>query len=274
MITGFVILGLFVLAFIVTSCAWIKVRIDYINERDRCKAEHCAISYKALKRKRADKILVCIRNACLIGIIITAIAIAAINGRNNDISADTTEPTIIETEPVVGEDEVVEPSVPETAPIKPTYTKPSCPVVAITIDDPINSSTIVKPTIDPYELELLALVIYQEVGGRENCDNCRRYVADVVLNRVADPRYPDTIEEVLTQPHQYGLLWKTGINWPPRRAWEGEKPALEKAYRIAREILMGIHSDIYGEGYVYQAGFKQGDEGFWCCGNYFARGEW
>lgn len=273
MILGYVILGLFALAFIAVTCAWIKVRIDYIKERDRCKAERCAISYKALKRKRAYKVLAYVRDACLIGLIITAIVIAAINGRTNDISAEatatTTEPAIVETE------DPTEPSVPEieeTIPANPTYTRPTCSVEAITADDPSNGPTIVKPTIDPYELELLALVIYQEVGGLRHCDECRRRVADVVLNRVADPRYPDTIEGVLLQKAQYGRLYYTGIKWPSRHTMPGEQEGVKRAYQIAREILMGKHSELYGKGYIYQAEFVQGKEGFWCCGHYFARG--
>lgn len=123
------------------------------------------------------------------------------------------------------------------------------------------------------ETEMLACVIYQEVGGSKHCDECRRRVADVVLNRVADSRFPNTIEGVLTAKNQYGRFYYTGIKWADRHTWPGEKKAVERAWRIAEEVMAGKHSDLYGKGYVWQAGFKQGTSGFWCCGHYFAKGD-
>lgn len=123
------------------------------------------------------------------------------------------------------------------------------------------------------ETEMLACAIYQEVGGDMHCDECRRRVADVVLNRVADGRFPDSIEEVLTAKNQYGRFYYTGIKWADRHTRPGEKEAVERAWRIAKEVMAGKHSDLYGKGYVWQAGFKQGTSGFWCCGHYFAKGK-
>ena len=118
---------------------------------------------------------------------------------------------------------------------------------------------------------MLACVIYQEAGGSKHCDECRRRVADVVLNRIADKRFPNTMYEVLTAKSQYGRFYWTGIVWPERHTWPGEKNQVARAYRIAEEVLSGQHSDVYGKGYVYQAEFEQGDEGFWCCTHYFGR---
>lgn len=106
------------------------------------------------------------------------------------------------------------------------------------------------------DVEMLACVIYQEAGGDACCDNCRRRVADVVLNRVADWRYPDTIYEVLTEPYQYGRLHWTGIVWPERAQYSVEAHAVERAYRIAREVLEGHHSDVYGKGFCGQAEYS------------------
>lgn len=125
--------------------------------------------------------------------------------------------------------------------------------------------------IDEHDVELLACVIYQEAGSDSICDDCRRRVADVVLNRVEDDRFPDTIEKVLTKKGQYGRYYYTGVVWPKRASYAVEANAVERARRIAREVLEGEHSEIYGEGYVWQATFKQGKSGFWCCGTYFGR---
>lgn len=118
--------------------------------------------------------------------------------------------------------------------------------------------------------ERLACVIYQEAGGNAICDNCRKYVGDVVLNRVNDPRFPNSIEGVLLQSGQYGRFSWTGIVWQSRAHNAGEKAAVERAYHVADELLAGNHSELYGNGYVWQAGFVQGS-GFWCCGHYFGR---
>lgn len=124
---------------------------------------------------------------------------------------------------------------------------------------------------DPKDVEMLALVIYQEVGGDMHCDECRRRVADVVLNRVADDRFPDNIYDVLVQPGQYGKLSWTGLVWASRANSIWEAPAVDRAYRIAEEVLMGKHSELYGAGYVWQAGFVQGKDNIYCCGHYFGR---
>lgn len=140
-----------------------------------------------------------------------------------------------------------------------------------TVEEPVGD--IVE--IDPQELEMLAAVIYQEAGSNECCDECRRMVADVVLNRMADDRFPDTILEVLTQERQYGRYHWTGVVWPERASLESEASAVERAYRIAEEVLRGEHSDLYGQGYIWQAEFIQGEDIVSCdCGGswiYFGR---
>lgn len=127
--------------------------------------------------------------------------------------------------------------------------------------------------INQEDLEMLACVIYQEAGSDACCDDCRRRVADVVLNRVESDRFPyaNTIYEVLTAKSQYGRFYWTGIVWPDRASNPGEKHAVERAYRIAEEVLSGQHSELYGNGYVWQAEFEQGKDIIDCCDIYFGR---
>lgn len=129
----------------------------------------------------------------------------------------------------------------------------------------------VLPVPDPVELELLACAIYQEAGGDACCDDCRFRVGDVILNRVADERFPNTMEEVLTQENQYGKYCKTGVIWPERAANPGEAHAVARAYKTAQALLEGQHSELYDEGYIWQARFPQGNDYFECCGTYFGR---
>lgn len=49
----------------------------------------------------------------------------------------------------------------------------------------------------------LARIIYAEAGSSWITDAHQRDVASVVMNRVLDPRFPDTIEEVINAPGQY-----------------------------------------------------------------------
>lgn len=123
--------------------------------------------------------------------------------------------------------------------------------------------------IDQDELELLACVVYQEAGADYICDECRRRVADVVLNRVNDERYPDTIYEVLTQKAQYGRYHWTDVVWPASTYEECNASAVENAYRIAEEVLRGDHSEVYGKPYIGQAEFTLSDDYIYCCGIYF-----
>ena len=145
--------------------------------------------------------------------------------------------------------------------------------VEVEVEAPAEEEVDEEIEVDPEELELLACVIYQEAGADYCCDDCRRRVADVVLNRVEDDRFPDNIQDVLTQKRQYGRYYWTGVVWPERAQNDCEKHAVERAYRIAEEVLKGEHSELYGEGYIWQAEFKQGTGIVYCdqCKIYFGK---
>ena len=187
-----------------------------------------------------------------------------------DIEDATTEPTetLVEIEDVTTEPITEETTVETTEP--PKATEPS--------KEPSKEPTkTTEPSTEPDHstdndiLELLACVIYQETGGDHHCDMCRRRVADVVLNRVADERFPNTVYGVLTQKNQYGNYYSTGVVWPSRASKPEEKHAVERAYRIAQEVLNGQHSELYGKGYIWQSSFIQGKDNVYCCGHYFGR---
>lgn len=52
------------------------------------------------------------------------------------------------------------------------------------------------------DLQLLACLVEAEAGNQDMTG--KRLVVDVVLNRVVDPRFPDTIPGVIYQPGQFG----------------------------------------------------------------------
>ena len=106
------------------------------------------------------------------------------------------------------------------------------------------------------ELEAMALVIYQEAGGDACTDETRIMVGNVVMNRVADSRFPDTIEEVLLQKAQYGRLHWTGLVWPERA--ENEPEAVERAYKCAEMVLSG--EKLLPDDVIWQSEHIQGKE--------------
>lgn len=141
------------------------------------------------------------------------------------------------------------------------------------VEEPEVLPPVQEEEVDPELLEQLAIVVYREAGGDAVCDECRRRVADVALNRVADERFPDTLAEVLTQKKQYGTMHWDGIVWPDRAENPGEAHAVERARRIASEVLAQNHSDLHGQGYIFQSEFPDlGSEAVECCGIYYAKG--
>lgn len=80
------------------------------------------------------------------------------------------------------------------------------------------------------ELDLLARLVYSE-GGGESYDT-KLKIASVVMNRVEDPYFPDTIYEVIYQKRQFSVttIKIDGVIMIDR-------PADEESYRAAKEVL-------------------------------------
>lgn len=93
------------------------------------------------------------------------------------------------------------------------------------------------------DLDILANVV---AGEAPFCPQEHQIaVAAVVLNRVADDRFPGTVAEVVGQPGQYRESYLTGTDAP------------EDCYEAARIALSGEHD--VPVGVVYQANFPQGE---------------
>lgn len=129
-----------------------------------------------------------------------------------------------------------------------------------------------KEEPDPQDLEYLAIVIFCEVGADAQSDETRYMVGDVVLNRVADSRFPNTIYDVLKQKSQYGRFYWTDVVWPERASYPGNAHAVERARRIAYDLLTdAYHSELYGKGYIYQDNRVHGKDNIWSDGVCFGR---
>lgn len=101
-----------------------------------------------------------------------------------------------------------------------------------------------EKTYSDNDLYILSHIISAEAG---NCsEDMMIAVGSVVLNRVEDERFPDTIEEVVFQPGQYSPTWNGTYYAEPT----------DEAVEVA-EMLLTDGSQI-DESVVWQAEFVQG----------------
>lgn len=217
-----------------------------------------------------EKTRIVVSAVLLVFLIMSPFVLAAggsVDEKSEDVVKHETTVTEIEVESTIDIPE--EPTVRKPVIVaEPTTETTECPSEAEI--EPETIEQVIE--VNEEDVELLAIVIYQEAGSDYISDDVRRMVADVVLNRVEHEYFPDTIYEVITQPYQYGTLAFTGPVWPASAYYSGNAHAVERARRIAREVLSGQHSELYGEGYIWQAEFVQGTgDGFWCSGIYFGR---
>ena len=151
---------------------------------------------------------------------------------------------------------------PEETPVyahpAPTVHEPVENLVETVEESIVHSDPLPDKTYTDEELEILALIVYQEAGGDRVSDDTRRLVAQVFLNRVNDSRFPDSFYEVATAERQYGRLYWTGIVWPDRASSQAEAHAVERAYKIAQEVLES-DEPVCPESVIFQAEFVQGD---------------
>lgn len=101
-----------------------------------------------------------------------------------------------------------------------------------------------EKTYTENDLYVLSHIISAEAG---NCsEDMMLSVGSVVLNRVADDRFPDTIEEVVFQPGQYSPTWNGAYYAEPTEgAIEAAKTLLKDGTQIDASV-------------VWQSNFPQG----------------
>ena len=107
------------------------------------------------------------------------------------------------TEPAVEPEQAPEP-IEQTAEPTESAAEPEPTEAAPEPTEPTEQPT---PVEDSYEIKLLAALIQCEAVGESYVGQVA--VGDVVMNRVADPRFPDSIVEVIYQPRQFSPI-KTG----------------------------------------------------------------
>lgn len=214
------------------------------------------------RRRRRKVATIAVTSALAVGIF-AACAVACDLNPDEDVIHVTSEPTTQSNYPIVPIPEKVLARM-ETPVVTASQVIEVEAVPSVVVDDPIEQ----EPSYTEKELEMLALVIYQEAGGDACSDDTRLKVGTVVMNRVADDRFPDTIEEVLTQERQYGRLHWTGLVWPERAELPQEAHAVARAYVCAERILSGERH--LPEDVIFQSEYIQGEivaeqDGFYFC---------
>jgi hypothetical protein len=100
------------------------------------------------------------------------------------------------------------------------------------------------------DLLWLSRVVFAEAGCDWFPDWVQRDVASVVLNRVEDPRYPDTIKGVIFDPGQYSCVNSGAIyNTPTQKVIDNCKWVLENGSTLPVEV---IGQSAYAWGPVYK----------------------
>lgn len=139
----------------------------------------------------------------------------------------------------------------ETSSAEENLSQPACEVEAMVCEAEEEAEIIAEPVKEPaddQDLMLLAKLISCEMGCDWISAEQKYKVGSVVLNRVADSRFPGNIYDVIWQPGQYacatsGALFKA-------------QPS-EEIIDIARDLLLNgsrIPADV-----VFQAEFPQGE---------------
>lgn len=111
-----------------------------------------------------------------------------------------------------------------------------------------NDSSI--PSYSEEDLYWLSRVVFAEAGCNWFPDWVQRDVASVVLNRVADSRYPNTIKEVIFDPGQYSCVNSGAIyNNPTQKVIDNCKYVLENGSTLPVYV---IGQSSYAWGPVYK----------------------
>ena len=135
-------------------------------------------------------------------------------------------------------------------PAEPVATVEAPPVTWIEPEAKMPEAIVIEtdPEINQEELYLLAHLICGEAQGYSR--ECQEAVGSVVLNRVADARYPNTIREVVYQKGQYACITDGNFDREPTAlSWQVAEDLLKSGSKIPATV-------------VYQAQFRQG-RGVW-----------
>lgn len=110
-----------------------------------------------------------------------------------------------------------------------------------------------EPVVNKVDRDIVATVVYNEAGF--GCsERHMELVAQVVVNRVNSPRFPNTVYDVVVAPRQYHPAYANPNSYYGQRARKSDKWAL--CQEVATRALLGqveCPSNVF-----WQANFRQG----------------
>lgn len=107
------------------------------------------------------------------------------------------------------------------------------------------------------DLEMITQLVHAEAGNQDIWG--KRMVADVVMNRVRDPRFPDTVEEVIFQENQFTVTHNGSYEKAAYELLDSDFEAVWLEYECGfssdTEILyFSSNGCVKGTTYMYQYG--------------------
>ena len=127
------------------------------------------------------------------------------------------------------------------SPATPAPVEAATPAPAPAVEQPEEEPSRAASVVSDRELECLTKVILYEAGAESRTGQVA--VAQVVLNRVESPRFPNSICGVIYQRGQFSSIRSFS---PPRNArWN-------RAMALARDVLDG-HDPVVGEALYFHA---------------------
>ena len=122
-------------------------------------------------------------------------------------------------------------------------------VLTIVITFMLTSVRVSAATAADYtDMELLERVVEAEAGNQGLIG--KRLVVSVIYNRVDSEKFPDTIREVLTSPHQFGPVWNGAIHKVNVSDETRAAIMFETVSRLDTEILYFNSGEVSGK-YAY-----------------------
>lgn len=119
------------------------------------------------------------------------------------------------------------------------------------ITTPVYANSLTTDVITAEDYNTLAHLLNGEAGATYCSDELIYYVGSVVLNRVEDEDFPNTIKEVVFQKGQYQCTWNGLYDLEPS----------ERCWRIAFDLLE--NGSVLPDYVIWQAEFPQG-AGYYC----------
>jgi N-acetylmuramoyl-L-alanine amidase len=82
--------------------------------------------------------------------------------------------------------------------------------VPVEVDEPVVQEPSAPLTISETDIDLIALVTMAEAEGE--CEDGKRLVIDVILNRYESPRFPNSIEGVIYAKNAFECMWNGRVD--------------------------------------------------------------